>query len=326
MTQSVTQPSCLVMAASRRGVDDPVAKIQGLSHKCLVTLDGQVMLERVLEALVDSGCFAKIHVSVDRADILTATPAMKGWVDEGRVVFVQSHGNLADSVLKAVAEIDSPLPMIITTGDNALHTPEIVRDFVRDALASRADAVVGFTREDVVLQDYANSGLAFHRLKKPSIAKIRGLALAGGCGLAMLPTFSIASDKARFGLPEINVGMWPMMVTATLFRTVGRKKGMELICLGEIIDAHEAEKMGMITRLVEDRELDSFIEKLAGRLRNKSSAIFRLGLEAYQTAMDMEYEKAISFLRDSAAILTNSPDSMEGTRAFVEKRKPNWTT
>jgi enoyl-CoA hydratase/carnithine racemase len=180
------------------------------------------------------------------------------------------------------------------------------------------------SRENLNL--YAGMCLAFHRLTKPSIAKIRGLALAGGCGLAMLPTFSIAAHNAKFGLPEINVGMWPMMVTATLFRTVGRKKAMELICLGEIIDAQEAEKMGMITREVADQELDDHVEKLAGKLRNKSGAIFRLGLEAYQTAMDMEYEKAMAFLRDTAAILTNSPDSMEGTKAFVEKRKPKWTT
>ena len=180
------------------------------------------------------------------------------------------------------------------------------------------------SRENLSL--YAGMCLAFHRLKKPSIAKIRGLALAGGCGLAMLPTFSIASESAKFGLPEINVGMWPMMVTATLFRTVGRKKGMELICLGEIIDAPEAEKMGMITKVVGDRELDDYVEKLAGKLRNKSGVIFSLGLEAYQTALDMEYEKALCFLRDTAAILTNSPDSMEGTKAFVEKRKPRWTT
>lgn len=173
---------------------------------------------------------------------------------------------------------------------------------------------------------YAGICRAFHRLTKPSIARIRGLALAGGCGLAMLPTFSIASDTARFGLPEINVGMWPMMVMATLFRTVGRKKALELLCLGEIIDAREAEKIGMITRVVEDRKLDEDVDELAGKLRKKSGSIFKLGLEAYQTAMDMEYEKALSFLRDTAAILTNSPDSMEGTRAFVEKRKPRWTT
>ena len=146
-TQTFPHASCLVMAASRRGVDDPVAQLQGLSHKCLVKIDGQVMLERVLEALVDSGCFSKIHVSVDRADILRATPMMAGWVDEGRVVFIQSHGNLADSVLKAVAEIDNALPLVITTGDNALHTPDIVRDFVRDFHSSKADGVVGFTSD-----------------------------------------------------------------------------------------------------------------------------------------------------------------------------------
>lgn len=180
------------------------------------------------------------------------------------------------------------------------------------------------SRENLSL--YAGLCSAFYKLKKPSIAQIRGLALAGGCGLAMLPTFSIASNNAKFGLPEINVGMWPMMVMATLFRTVGRKKAMELICLGEIVDAYEAEKCGMVTRVVEDQHLESYVNKLAGKLRERSSAIFKLGLEAYQTAMDMEYEKALLFLRDIAAILTNAPDSMEGTRAFVEKRKPRWTT
>jgi GTP:adenosylcobinamide-phosphate guanylyltransferase len=213
MTDNATNLSCLVMAASRRGVDDPVAKIQGLSHKCLVTLDGQVMLERVLEALVDSGCFGKIHVSVDRADILTATPRMKGWVDEGRVIFVQSHGNLADSVLKAVDEIDSPLPMIITTGDNALHTPEIIRDFVRDALASSADAVVGFTSEDVVLQDYANSGLAFHRLKDGGFSSCNLYALKT---LNSLKAVKIFEGGGQFGKRHMRIlkafGVWPFII------------------------------------------------------------------------------------------------------------------
>jgi GTP:adenosylcobinamide-phosphate guanylyltransferase len=213
MTDNATNLSCLVMAASRRGVDDPVAKIQGLSHKCLVTLDGQVMLERVLEALVDSGCFGKVHVSVDRADILTATPRMKGWVDEGRVIFVQSHGNLADSVLKAVDEIDSPLPMIITTGDNALHTPEIIRDFVHDTLASSADAVVGFTSEDVVLQDYANSGLAFHRLKDGGFSSCNLYALKSPNSLKAVKIFE---GGGQFGKRHMRIlkafGVWPFII------------------------------------------------------------------------------------------------------------------
>jgi len=206
-------PAVLVMAASRRGVDDPVAKLQGKSHKCLVEIDGQVMLERVLEALVNSGCFGAIHVSVDREDILIATPRMKGWVDEGRVVFVQSHGNLADSVLKAVDEIEHPLPMIITTGDNALHTPEIVRDFVRDTLASSADSVVGFTSEEVVLKDYANSGLAFHRLKDGGFSSCNLYALKTPASLKAVKIFE---GGGQFGKRHMRIlkafGLWPFVI------------------------------------------------------------------------------------------------------------------
>lgn len=205
--------SCLVMAASRRGVDDPVAQIQGLSHKCLVEIDGQVMLERVLEALVDSGCFGQIHVSVDREDILRATPRMAGWVDEGRVVFVQAHGNLADSVLKALEQLPQALPMVITTGDNALHTPEIIRDFVRDTHTSQADAVVGMTRESVVLREYANSGLAFHRLKDDGFSS---------CNLYALKTpnatkaVKIFEGGGQFGKRHMRIlkafGLWPFVI------------------------------------------------------------------------------------------------------------------
>ncbi len=174
------------------------------------------------------------------------------------------------------------------------------------------------------LSYYADICLSFHGLTKPSIAKIRGYALAGGCGLAMLPTFSIASENAVFGLPEINVGMWPMMVMATLFRTIGKKKALELICTGKMIDAREAERIGMITKVVHAQELDMHVADLGDQLKSKSSSIFKLGLEAFQNSTDMEYCKAIKYLRDQAAILSNTPDSIEGTKAFVEKRKPVW--
>ena len=176
------------------------------------------------------------------------------------------------------------------------------------------------------LQNYAELCLVFNALKTPSIAMIRGYAVAGGCGLAMLPTFSIASENAKFGTPEINVGLWPMMVMATLFRTVGRKKGLELICTGDIIDAHEAERIGMITKVVPDQQLENEVAELANKLKNKSGSNLGLGLEAFRNMTDMEYDKAIAYLRDMAVILTNTPDSIEGTKAFAEKRKPKWTT
>lgn len=205
--------SVLVMAASRRGVDDPVAKLQGKSHKCLVELDGQVMLERVIEALVDSGCFAKIHVSIDSEDVLRATEKMRAWIDEGRVVFVQSHGNLADSVLKAVDEIDNALPMVITTGDNALHTPDIVRDFVRDFHASDADAVVGFSREDVVLREFADSGLAFHRLKDGGFSSCNLYGIKNANALIAVKIFE---GGGQFGKRHMRIlkafGLWPFVI------------------------------------------------------------------------------------------------------------------
>lgn len=219
------------MAASRRGVDDPVARLQQKSHKCLVEIDGRVMLERVLEALVDSGCFDRVHVSVDRPDILTATPKMSAWVDGGQVVFVQSRGNLADSVLKAVGEIDKPLPLVITTGDNALHTPEIVRDFVRDLHASNADAVVGLTREDVVLREYANSGLAFHRAKDGGFSSCNLYGLKSEDSLRAVKVFE---GGGQFGKRHIRIlkafGLWPFIIyklkltdAAGLLDEIGRR-------------------------------------------------------------------------------------------------------
>nr|WP_275950714.1 nucleotidyltransferase family protein [Croceibacterium selenioxidans] len=219
------------MAASRRGVDDPVAKLQQKSHKCLVEIGGQVMLERVLEALIDSRCFDRVHVSVDRPDILTATPKMSAWVDEGRVVYVQSHGNLADSVLRAVETIGNALPLVITTGDNALHTPEIVRDFVRDFHASEADAIVGLTREEVVLREYSNSGLAFHRLRDGgfSSCNLYGLKTEKALNLA-----KVFESGGQFGKRHIRIlkafGLWPFIVyklkladVSGLLNVIGRR-------------------------------------------------------------------------------------------------------
>ena len=228
--------SVLVMAASRRGVDDPVAQLQGKSHKCLVELDGQVMLERVLEALVDSGCFGKIHVSVDSPEILRATPRMAAWVDEGRVVYIASRGNLADSVLYAVEQIPDALPLIITTGDNALHTPEIVRDFVRDFHASSADGVVGFTREEVVLQDYANSGLAFHRLKDGGFSSCN---LYGLKNTRSLKAVKIFEGGGQFGKRHMRIlkafGLWPFVIyklklkgLAGLLDSIGQRMGVKV--------------------------------------------------------------------------------------------------
>ncbi len=234
--ESFPPAAVLVMAASRRGVDDPVAQLQGKSHKCLVEIDGQVMLERVLEALVDSGCFDKIHVSVDSEDILKATPVMQAWLEEGRVIFVPASGNLADSVLSAVKLIDNPLPLIITTGDNALHTPELVRDFMRQFWNGDEDASVAFTRDDVVLRDYPNSGLAFHQLKDGGFSSCNLYALRRENALSAVKIFE---GGGQFGKRHMRIlkafGLMPFIIYKLklsnmrgLVNAIGRKLGVSL--------------------------------------------------------------------------------------------------
>lgn len=175
------------------------------------------------------------------------------------------------------------------------------------------------------LDAYAMICRVFQHITKPSVAMINGYAMGGGCGLAMLPTFSVAIDDAIFACPEINLGIWPMMVMAILFRTVGRKKALEFICLGQSIDGKEAERIGMVTRAVPRNKLRGYVLELCDKLKSKSPNILRIGLEAFHNTVDMEYNKAVSYLRDMAVIVSNTPDSKEGIRAFIEKRKPSWS-
>ena len=226
----------LVMAASRSGVNDPVAMLQAKSHKCLVEIDGQVMLERVLEALIESGCFGTIHVSVDDESILRATPAMRAWHDAGRVVFVQSRGNLADSVVAAVDEIVDPLPLIITTGDNALQTPELIRDFMRAFRSGDEDVSVAFTSEEVVLRDYPDSGLAFHRVKDGGFSSCNLYALRTRKALVAVKIFE---GGGQFGKRHLRIlkafGIMPFIRYKLklsgirgLIHAIGRKLGVSV--------------------------------------------------------------------------------------------------
>jgi GTP:adenosylcobinamide-phosphate guanylyltransferase len=229
--ESFPPATVLVMAASRKGVDDPVARLQDKSHKCLVEIDGQVMLERVIEALVDSDCFNRIYVSVESEDILRATPRMAGWVDAGRVGFVRSSGNLADSVLSAVDVIPNPLPLIITTGDNALHTPELIRDFMRAFWTRDEDVSLAFTRDDVVLRDYAHSGLAFHMLKDGGYSACNLYGLRREKALSAVRVFESGGQFGKrhkrilkaFGVTPFILYKLKLTGLAGLIRVIGRK-------------------------------------------------------------------------------------------------------
>jgi enoyl-CoA hydratase len=163
------------------------------------------------------------------------------------------------------------------------------------------------------------------RLGKPTLARVNGHALAGGFGLVAACDLAIASSEAQFGMPEVNVGLFPMMIMAIVFRNLPRKAAMELMLTGKRIDAAEAVRLGLINRQVSPDRLDAEVEALASALARKSPIGMRLGLEAFYTMQDMSFPAAIAYLQDQLTLLSLSDDLKEGVNAFFEKREPRFT-
>ncbi len=162
-------------------------------------------------------------------------------------------------------------------------------------------------------------------LGKPTLCAANGHALAGGLGLALACDLIVAKDSARFGTPEINVGVFPFMIMALIYRNVGRKKANELLLLGEQIDAHEAERIGIVNRVVAAEQFDAAVADWAGRLAAKSPVLMKLGKDAIYRQQDMAFEDALDFLRAQLTIAFSTEDIQEGVKAFFEKREPRWT-
>ena len=175
-----------------------------------------------------------------------------------------------------------------------------------------------------VFSAFADLSRIFINLGKPSIAAVNGLALAGGCGLAIYPDITIASENAKFGLPEINVGVWSCMVSSSLPRMVGRKKALELLMTGDMIDAHEAERIGLVNRVVPHDRLEETVMDMARKISKKSPVVMSLGRDSYYTMLDMEFDKAVTYLLEMLALIIGTEDCQEGVTAFMEKRKPVW--
>ena len=162
-------------------------------------------------------------------------------------------------------------------------------------------------------------------MRTPVIAQVHGYALAGGCGLAVGCDLVIAADDATFGLPEIKVGLLPLIVSAPILRAAGRKRALLMILSGEPVGAHEALDMGLVSRVVARDRLETETAALAAKLAGYSPAAIALMKEAAATTQDMEYGKALRYLRELLVLVAGSEDAREGIAAFFEKRPPRWT-
>jgi len=163
-----------------------------------------------------------------------------------------------------------------------------------------------------------------HGLGKPIVAMLNGHALAGGLGLAVACDLVIASEAAELGTPEINLGLWPMMITAEIVRSVGRKKALELMLGGERMSAREAERIGLVNRVVPAEKLEEETMALATKLAKKSPAVVRLGLRAFYDTQDMDLVPALEHLQGQLAAVLATEDAAEGIAAFFGKREPVW--
>ena len=161
-------------------------------------------------------------------------------------------------------------------------------------------------------------------LGKPTICAANGHVLAGALGIALACDLVIAKDGVRFGTPEINVGLFPFMIMALIYRNVPRKKTNELLLLGEQISAQEAERLGIVNRVVAAEDFDEAVRDWAEKLAGKSPVMMRLGKDAMFRQLDMPFLEALDFLRSQLTIAFSTEDVQEGVRAFFEKRDPEW--
>jgi enoyl-CoA hydratase/carnithine racemase len=173
--------------------------------------------------------------------------------------------------------------------------------------------------------DYADLLLTLARFEKPVIAKVNGHAMGGGLGLVAAATFAIASSDAQLGTPEIQVGLFPMMIMSVLARVVPRRRLMQMMLLGEKLGAEEAARIGLVNEAVAHADLDARVKNLAASLLDKSPSTLRLGLRAFAEQDDMDLEAALPMLRTKLGECLATDDAREGLMAFLEKRAPKWS-
>ncbi|MCP3942683.1 MAG: enoyl-CoA hydratase [Desulfobacteraceae bacterium] len=174
----------------------------------------------------------------------------------------------------------------------------------------------------MMFTQYARLLTRISQFAKPTLAKINGHCLAGGTGFMLACDLVIARDDVLFGTPEVNVGLFPMMIGALIFRNVSRKKAMEMILLGEKLSASKAMEMGMITRIFPAKNFEEETQKILGALAAKSPVGIKIGKQAFHGVEGLPLDQALETLSQKLVKVAATKDAAEGITAFLEKRDP----
>jgi enoyl-CoA hydratase/carnithine racemase len=224
---------------------------------------------------------------------------------------------LRDSI-RRVAENDDLRVVVLTgAGDKAFCAGA---DLGGGGIADNAGAA-GAHRGRGILADLFRD---MWGLGKPIIARVRGYALAGGFGLACACDMIVASDDSQFGTPEINVGLWPYMITVPLLRSMPPKTVLDLMMTGRRVSAEEGQRIGFVQRVVPTGELDATVDALAADLAAKSPLIMNWGRTSFYRALEMDADSALDYLQGMLTVTSQTEDAAEGVAAFAQKREPKW--
>ena len=173
--------------------------------------------------------------------------------------------------------------------------------------------------------DYADLLRLAQNATKPAIARVNGACMAGGLGLLCMVDMAVAADRARFGLPEVKVGVFPMQVLSLLQTLVPRRLIHEWCITGEPFDAAMALSAGLVNYVVPSAELDAKVAWLINRVVDKSPTAIRRGKYAMRAIASMSFDEAIAYTESQIALVAMTEDAKEGLAAFAQKRKPIWT-
>jgi enoyl-CoA hydratase/carnithine racemase len=213
------------------------------------------------------------------------------------------------------ADSDQFVAIITAAGDKAFCAGADLTGFAENAGAAAAHEGRG------LLADLFRN---MWSLGKPIVARVRGYALAGGFGLACACDMIVASDDATFGTPEINVGLWPYMITVPLLRSMPPKTALDLMITGRRVSADEGARLGFVQRVVPVADLDATVDALAAELAGKSPLIMKWGRDSFYRVLEMDADAALSYLQGMLTVTTQTEDAAEGVAAFAEKRAPQW--
>lgn len=172
---------------------------------------------------------------------------------------------------------------------------------------------------------YADLITRIYRFPKPTVAGVKGYCLAGGMGVMLACDIVIARDDAQFGTPEVNVGLWPMMIGALIYRNMLPKHATPMIMLGDRINVEEAYRMGFVSLVATSADYPATVQSVTTKLSQKSPIGMRLGKQAFATVSDMPFEEAVQYLSTQLTAVSETEDAKEGIAAFLERRSPNFT-